>query len=77
VVDDTMRVFAIALVIVLGGYLFFNRSFAYLHVPGTPLYIGEIALALGLVQALRVTPSIPVVLRHARALQVLVVLMGL
>src|SRR5438105_4160002 len=32
----------------LGGYLLFDRAFAYLHLPGTPLYIGELVLVLGI-----------------------------
>ncbi|MGH3331942.1 MAG: O-antigen ligase family protein [Nocardioidaceae bacterium] len=31
----------------LGGYLLFDRAFAYLHLPGTPLYVGEMVLAVG------------------------------
>lgn len=38
--------------LVLLGYALFSKSFAYLGVP--PLYIGEVVLALGLVQLLRV-----------------------
>ncbi len=33
----------------LGGYLFFDRAFAHLHIPGTPIFIAEPILALGLV----------------------------
>jgi O-antigen ligase len=32
----------------LAGYLSLDKAFAYLHVPGTPLYIGEMVLALGI-----------------------------
>ncbi|MGH3330441.1 MAG: O-antigen ligase family protein [Nocardioidaceae bacterium] len=31
----------------LGGYLLFDRAFAYLHLPGTPVYVGEMVLAVG------------------------------
>lgn len=44
--------FTPALGVLLGGYLFFSKSFAYLHVPGTPIFVGEIVLALGVVEAL-------------------------
>ncbi len=30
----------------LAGYLFFDRAFAWLHVPGTPLFIGEIVMVV-------------------------------
>ena len=33
----------------MGGYLFFDRAFAHLHIPGTPIFIAEPILALGLV----------------------------
>ena len=31
----------------LGGYLLLDKAFAYIHVPGTPLFIGELTLAIG------------------------------
>ena len=36
--------FISALILVLAGYLFFDRAFAWLHIPGTPLFIGEAVL---------------------------------
>jgi len=41
-----------ALRLVLAGYLFLSKPFGYIHVPGTPIYIGEVVLALGLVEIL-------------------------
>jgi hypothetical protein len=32
--------------VLLAGFMFGDRGFAYLHVPGTPLFVGEIALAI-------------------------------
>ena len=31
----------------LAGYLMFDKPFAYIHLPGTPLYVGEMVLAVG------------------------------
>ncbi len=31
----------------LAGYLLFDRAFAYIHIPGTPLYVGELVLVVG------------------------------
>ena len=31
----------------LAGYLLFDKAFAYLHLPGTPLYVGELVLVVG------------------------------
>lgn len=35
------------LLVVLAGYAFFDRAFAYIHIPGTPLFISEIVIAFG------------------------------
>ncbi len=32
----------------LAGYLLLDRTFAWIHVPGTPIFIGEVALGIGL-----------------------------
>jgi len=37
------------------GYLLFDKAFAYLHVPGTPLYVGEIVLVVGAIGVLAAT----------------------
>ncbi len=47
VVERLPRVFAIVLGVVLAGYAFLGRGFAHLGVP--PIYVGEIALAIGAV----------------------------
>lgn len=44
-----------SLAFVLGGYLLFDRAFAYLHLPGSPLFIGEMLLGLGVLAALTAT----------------------
>ena len=36
-----------ALVLLLLGYIFFDRPFAWIHIPGTPLFIGESVIAFG------------------------------
>jgi len=35
------------LLFALGGYLFFDRAFAWIHLPGTPVFIGEAVIVLG------------------------------
>ena len=37
-----------AVAFLLGGYLLLDRAFAWIHVPGTPIFIGEVVLAIGL-----------------------------
>jgi O-antigen/teichoic acid export membrane protein len=48
------RWFTLALGLLLAGYLFFNKAFAYLHIPGTPFFVGEIVFGIGLVEAVRI-----------------------
>ena len=43
--------YSIVLLVLLGGYMFFDRAFAQLHIPGTPIYPAEPILAIGLVLA--------------------------
>jgi len=69
--------FTPALGLLLGGYLFFNKSFAYLHVPGTPIFVGEIVLAIGVVEALRVRSPWYHLLETSPILKALLVFMAL
>jgi len=39
----------------LAGYLLFDKAFAYIHLPGTPLYVGEMVLVVGGVGVLAAT----------------------
>jgi hypothetical protein len=39
----------------LAGYLMFDRAFAYLHLPGLPLFVGEMVMTVGLLGALAAT----------------------
>lgn len=39
--------FEATLLIVLMAYAFFDRGFAWLHIPGTPLFVGELVLIFG------------------------------
>jgi hypothetical protein len=43
--DAGVRRWAIATMFVVGGYMVFQRPFAYLGVPGVPLFVGEMMLA--------------------------------
>jgi O-antigen ligase len=46
----------------LVGYLLFDKGFAYLHVPGTPLYVGELVLVVGALGILAATGYLRVVI---------------
>jgi hypothetical protein len=47
-----------ALALLLAGYLFFDRAFAYLHLPGTVVFVGELTLALIGISLLRDRPRL-------------------
>jgi hypothetical protein len=55
----------------LAGYLLFDRAFAYLHLPGSPLFVGEMVLAVGAVAALVSTRFFQVPIRDEPILAVL------
>ena len=48
----------------LAGYLLFDKAFAYVHLPGTPLYIGEIVLVVGVFGSLAATGYLRVAVRE-------------
>jgi hypothetical protein len=52
------RWFTPLLAVLLGGYMFFGRPFAYLSIPGVPAYIGDMVLAVGVVEAVRARSAI-------------------
>ena len=70
-------VFAPALGLLLAGYMFFDRSFAYLHVPGTPVFLGEIVLAIGVFEAFRARPPWRHLVATSPLLKVLLGFMGI
>ena len=69
--------FTPALGLLLGGYLFFDKPFAYLHVPGTPVFVGEIVLAIGIAEVLRIRSPWYHLLRSSPILKILLLFMAL
>ena len=59
---NIVKWFETALLVALFGYAMLDRGFAWIHVPGTPLFVGELVLAIGvtmmLTSANRVNPLI-------------------
>jgi hypothetical protein len=55
----------------LAGYLLFDKAFAYLHLPGTPLYVGEMVLVVGGLGALAATGYLRVSVREEPMLALL------
>ncbi|HEX2404501.1 MAG TPA: O-antigen ligase family protein, partial [Acidimicrobiia bacterium] len=55
-ITSPTRIPAIALGVLLAGYMLGDKGFAYLHLPGTPLFVGEVALAIIVVYLIRFYP---------------------
>jgi hypothetical protein len=55
----------------LGGYLLFDRAFAYLHLPGSPLFVGELVLGVGVAAAVVATRYFKVPVRDEPILALL------
>jgi O-Antigen ligase len=55
----------------LCGYMFFDKAFAYIHLPGTPLYVGEIVITIGVLGVLSATGYLRVPLREEPVLAIL------
>ena len=56
--STTMRRIGRFLPLPLAGYALFDRGFAYVHLPGIPMYMGELLLVAGLVAVAVGTPSV-------------------
>lgn len=57
--------------ILLAGYLMFDKAFAYLHVPGTPLYVGELVIVIGVLGVLSATGYLRIAIRDEPILALL------
>jgi hypothetical protein len=55
----------------LGGYLLLDKAFAYIHLPGTPLYVGELTLVVGCLGVLSATGYLRIPLRDEPILTLL------
>ncbi len=55
----------------LGGYLLLDRAFAYIHLPGTPVYVGELVLAVGALGVLAATGYLRIPVRNEPVLALL------
>lgn len=59
--------------LLLAGFLLMDKGFAWLHVPGTPLFVSEIVLAFGLAGAVGAVTS-PLVWRRSNTVFLIVLL---
>jgi hypothetical protein len=58
---------------VLAGYILFDKGFAYIHIPGTPIFAGEFLVFAGLAAAIMATGYIHRGLRHSAVAKLLLV----
>jgi capsular polysaccharide biosynthesis protein len=71
------RWFGVLLGVLLIGYMFFSKAFAYLvRIPGTPMYAGELLLAVGLVEAVRARSVLRQLLAVSAPLRILLALIA-
>ena len=61
------------LAVLLAGYLLFDRAFAYLHLPGTPVFVGEMVLAVGILGVCTATVYLRTPLRDEPVMALLAV----
>lgn len=64
------------LLFALGGYLFFDHAFAWIHVPGTPVFIGEAVIIMGGFALLSTNVPLGRLVRHSGALKALLAYMA-
>jgi hypothetical protein len=55
----------------LGGYMLLDRAFAYVHLPGTPAYVGELVLVVGGLGVLAATGYLRIPVRDEPVLALL------
>lgn len=68
---NTVRWFETALLALLFGYAMFDRGFAWIHIPGTPLFVGELVLAIGIAMLLTTTSRVSPMIRREYPLNIL------
>jgi len=64
-----VSVFEKIFLLVLILYIAFDRAFAWFHVPGTPLFVGELTLLLGVIAMMSTRFSLLTTIRHSPALK--------
>jgi hypothetical protein len=64
------------LLVVLGLYILFDRAGAWIHVPGTPLFVGELMIVVGIAAMASMHIPIGRAVRTSPALKAVVIWMG-
>jgi hypothetical protein len=66
-----VRWLEVGLLSVITGYLLFDRAFAWIHIPGTPLFVGEAVLALGIWVILSTRSGVAGIIKTSASLRAL------
>jgi hypothetical protein len=64
------------LIVAMAGYLFFDRAFAWIHVPGTPAFVGELVIGYGILTMFAVHPRLSVAFGLTSSFKALVAYMA-
>lgn len=68
--------FYVAFPLLLAAYALFNKAMAWVHVPGTPMFVGEIVLGLGILGVLGTPVNLGATVRRSAPLVALTAYMG-
>jgi O-antigen ligase len=72
----SVRVLEVLLLGTMMGYVLFDRAFAWLHVPGTPLFVGELVILVGLLVLLGMHTQLGAIARTSSSMMVVFVFMA-
>ena len=72
----SVHVLEVLLLVVLAGYVFFDRAFAWIHIPGTPLFVGELVIGVGVLVLLGMHTHIGAVGGTSSSMKALAVFMA-
>lgn len=71
-----LSAFGTVLLVVVGVYIVFDRAGAWIHVPSTPLFIGELTIVFGLASTAATRLPMGIAIRKSPSLKALVFWMG-
>ncbi len=72
----SVRVLEVLLLALLTGYVLFDRAFAWIHVPGTPLFAGELVIAVGVIILLGMHSRVGDIAQASVAMKVMLLFMA-
>lgn len=72
----SVRVLEALLLGTLMGYVLFDRAFAWVHVPGTPLFVGELVIVIGVLVLLGMHTQLSAIVRASSSMMVVLLFMA-